>query len=332
VSPSGAARAATSTPAIDEPTRAWLLDPAAPTTRRLAIARLGLAAPDEPRPTADEPWLRTLLADAAGDDGSPVHPYQKWRGVHWRLVSLAELDADGTEPAIAAAVAHGFDRVSGWVSGTNRIHASRSIEGRVRQCASMDGNAAWAATRLGLGDDPRVAAIVERLIAWQWPDGGWNCDKRPGCEHASFNESLPPLRALVAWSDGRRGGLAGDARAAADRAVEFLLVHHVDRSHRTLEPAHPALDRLRWPPFWHYDRLQGLRALREAGRLDDPRTADALASLGDARGDDGRWRADGRYWRGPEATGTGVEAVDWGADGEARMLTIQALEVLRAAS
>ena len=76
---------------------------------------------------------------------------------------------------------------------------SRAIEGRVRQCASMDGNAAWAATRLGLGDDPRVAAIVERLIAWQWPDGGWNCDKRPGCEHASFNESLPPLRALAAW-------------------------------------------------------------------------------------------------------------------------------------
>ena len=89
--------------------------------------------------------------------------------------------------------------------------------------------------------------------------------------------------------------------------------------------------RLRWPPFWHYDRLQGLRALREAGRLDDPRTADALASLGDARRADGRWRADGRYWRGPGATGTGVEAVAWGADGEARMLTIQALDVLRAA-
>ncbi len=278
----------------------------------------------DPHPTADEPWIRTLLGGAPDDETAALHPYHKWRGVHWRLVALAELDADVTEPAIAAAVAEGFDRVSAWVSGTNRIHASRAIDGRVRQCASMDGNAAWAATRLGLGDDPRVAAIVERLVAWQWPDGGWNCDKRPGCEHASFNESLPPLRALAMWSNGRRSALARDARAAADRAAEFLLVHHVDRSHRTLELAHPALDRLRWPPFWHYDRLQGLRALREAGRLDDPRTTDALASLADARrrralarrrpllaragsvGDRRRGRSLGRGRRGPDAHDPGA--------------------------
>jgi hypothetical protein len=332
VSPSGAARAATSTPAIEEPTRAWLLDPASPTTRRLAIARLGFEATGDPSPTADEPWIRTLVGGATGDGTAALHPYHKWRGIHWRLVALAELGADVNEPAIAAAVGQGFDRVSAWVSGTNRIRASRALQGRVRQCASMDGNATWAATRLGLGDDPRVAAIVERLVEWQWPDGGWNCDTRPGCEHASFNESLPPLRALAAWSRGRRSALARDARAAADRAAEFLLVHHVDRSHRTLELAHPALERLRWPPFWHYDRLQGLRALREAGRLDDPRTAEALASLADVRRADGRWHADGRYWRGPGASGTGVETVAWGADGEARMLTIQALDVLGAAS
>ena len=331
MSPSGAARAATPTPAIDERTRAWLLDPASPTTRRLAIARLGLDASNEGSPTAEEPWIRALLDEPVRDDGDPLHPYHKWRGDHWRLVALAELDVDPTESAIARRIDEGLDRVIAWVSGTSRLRASRAVEGRVRQCASMDGNAALAATRLGRGDDPRVGAVVERLIAWQWPDGGWNCDKRPGCEHASFNESLAPLRALAAWAHGRRGALAGDARAAAHRAAEFFLVHHVDRSHRTLELAHPALDRLRWPPFWHYDRLQGLRALQEAGLLGDPRTANALASLGDARRADGRWHPDGRYWRGPGATGTGVEAVAWGAEGEARMLTIQALEVLRAA-
>jgi hypothetical protein len=327
VSPSGAARAAAPTPAIDDTTRAWLLDPAWPTTRRLAVRRLGLDAPGGTGPTADEPWIRALLEDGAAAGEQP-HPYHKWRGVHWRLVALAELDADPSEPSIARFVDDGLGRVDAWVSGASRIRASRTIDGRVRQCASMDGNAAWAATRLGLGDDERVATIVERLVAWQWPDGGWNCDKRPAARHSSFNESLPPMRALTAWSHGRRGALARDARAAATRMAEFLLVHHVDRSHRTLRLAHPALDRLRWPPYWHYDRLQGLRALREAGRLADPRTAGALASLGAARAADGRWRADGRYWRGPGGAGTGVEAVSWTAEGEARMLTIQALEVL----
>jgi hypothetical protein len=328
VSPSGAARAARSTPTIDEPTRAWLLDPAWPTPRRLAAARLGLDAPESRSPTAGEPWIHALLEEPRRDGGAPLHPYHKWRGLHWRLVALAELDVDPSEPAIVRRIDEGLDRVIAWVSGPSRIRASRAVDGRVRQCASMDGNAAWAATRLGRGDDPRVAAIVERLVAWQWPDGGWNCDKRPGCDHASFNESLPPLRALAAWSLGRRGALAGDARASADRAAEFLLVHHVDRSHRTLELAHPALERLRWPPFWHYDRLQGLRGLREAGRLGDPRAAVALASLAAARHADGRWHADGRYWRRPGGTGTGVETVAWSPDGEARMLTIQALEVL----
>jgi hypothetical protein len=333
VSPSGAARAAIPTPAMDEPTRAWLLDASWPTTRRLALARLGLDAPDDGAPTVEEPWIDALIGEPAGGDAreneAALHPYHKWRGVHWRLVALAELECDPSEPGVARRIDDALDRVIAWVSSPSRIRASKAVDGRVRQCASMDGNAAWAATQLGRGDDPRVAAIVERLIGWQWPDGGWNCDKRPGCQHASFNESMLPLRALAAWADGSRGALAADARAAADRAAEFLLVHHVDRSHRTLELAHPALERLRWPPFWHYDRLQGLRALREAGRLGDPRTAEALASLAAARSADGRWHADGRYWRAPGTTGTGVESVAWAADGEARMLTIQALEVLR---
>ena len=57
----------------------------------------------------------------------------------------------------------------------------------------------------------------------------------------------------------------------------------------------------------------------------------ALADLRAAAAPDGRWRADKRFWKGPGTTGTGVEAVAWTAEGEAKMLTIQALEVLRAA-
>jgi hypothetical protein len=306
----------------------WLLDPSNPTVRRLARARLLDAPQPAEGPTAAEPWIAALLAEHRDP---PHHPYQKWQGVHWRLVALAELDADATEPEIELVASEGFDRVARWVSGQARLRASREIRGRVRQCASMDGNAAWAAIRFGRAGDPRVAAIVERLLGWQWPDGGWNCDKHPEASHSSFNESLPPLRALAAYARNGDGALARDAAAGADRAAEFFLAHCVDRSHRTGAVAHPAVVRRRWPPYWHYDRLAGLRALREASRLGDPRTKAALADLEADRASDGRWYPDGRFWRGPgAASGAGIEALDWTREGESKMLTLLALEVLAA--
>jgi hypothetical protein len=44
---------------------------------------------------------------------------------------------------------------------------------------------------LGLCDD-RTDELVSRLVTWQWPDGGWNCDKRSGALTSSFQETLLP--------------------------------------------------------------------------------------------------------------------------------------------
>jgi hypothetical protein len=320
------------TSGIDAATATWLGDPEYPTVRRLAAGRLGIDGGGAVAPTAGEPWIRSLLEEPLEQaDGRPVHPYHKWRGVHWRLLMLSELDADPAEPAMRRVVDDGFERVADWVSGPSRLRASRRIDGRVRQCASMDGNAALAAIRLGLAADPRVAVIVRRLAEWQWPDGGWNCDKHPEAAHSSFNESLAPLRALAAYSR-----VAADpdvvplAESAADRAARFFLEHRVDRSHRTGELAHPSIERLAWPAYWHYDRLQGLRALREAGHADDPRTTGARESLRAAADVAGRWSPDRRHWKGPGSPGSNVECVAWTREGERRMLTLLALEELRA--
>ena len=62
--------------------------------------------------------------------------------------------------------------------------------------------------------------LAERLLLWQWPDGGWNCDKNPEAAHLSFMESLIPLRALALHSRLRRNERS---RAAAERAAEVFL-------------------------------------------------------------------------------------------------------------
>src|SRR5881398_3004698 len=85
----------------------------------------------------------------------------------------------------------------------------------------MDGNGLLVCCRLGMQADPRVIELATRLTRWQWPDGGWNCDRRPQVTHSSFHESLLPLRGLVA-----HGGFP----QATARAAEFFLRHRMFRS------------------------------------------------------------------------------------------------------
>ena len=251
-----------------------------------------------------------------------VHPYAKWRGAHWRLASLVELGADGGPAARQAA-----EDVLGWLADPKRPRKFPTIDGRVRRCASQEGRALYACCRIGMADDGRLEMIAESLVASQWPDGGWNCDRHREATHSSFNETWGPTIGLALYA--KETG-HGPARAAAERAAEFLLVHRVYQSHRTGEPAHPTVTRLRWPPYWHYDVLVGLLTLARSVGLDDPRTSDALDVVESQRREDGTWRTDGKWWKGPGSKGSNVEVVNWGNTAH-DLLTACAREVLAAA-
>ena len=139
--------------------------------------------------------------------------------------------------------------------------------------------------------------------------------------HSSFHESWGPILGLARYGD----------RDAAARGAEFVLRHGVVFSHRTGEPAHPAFLRIRFPPYWHYDLLAGLRSLVAAGdAIRDPRAAAALDVLESKRRRDGTWRTQGRWWKRPGSADHNVEAVDWG-DTANELLTEQAQAILRAA-
>jgi hypothetical protein len=256
-----------------------------------------------------------LVACLSTDFG--VHPYGKWRGAFWRLATLVDLGVGpGHEGALQAA-----DQSLAWLASPRRLNAihRRVIEGRTRRCASQDGRGLYACCRLGLRDE-RMDMLAESLVATQWPDGGWNCDVRPEASHSSFHETWAPILGLAAYG----------ATEAAGRGAEFLLRHRVVFSERTGRPAHPILLSLRYPPYWHYDVLAGLRTLAGSVGLDDPRAADALDLLESKRLPDGSWRCEGRWWKPPGSKGSGIEAVDWG-DAADELLTEQARQTLQAA-
>jgi hypothetical protein len=281
---------------------------------------------------AVDAWVAALLAGEYrnGVEGQVrPHAYKKWGGAHWRLVSLAELGVTIDTPGARPALEEAWAQVTDWLLGASHLANVPLIAGRYRRCGSQEGNALWAASVIGLGGASDRERLATNLLGWQWPDGGWNCDRRPKARHASFNESLPPLRGLVAHR-AAAGSSTTELDAAIDRAAEFFLRHRVVESERTGELAHPRVGELAWPPYWHYGLLPGLRGLNEAGRIADPRVGPALDRLVALGGEDGRWHANRRYWR-RGRTGTGTELVTWGAEGEARMLTRQAREVLAAA-
>ena len=199
------------------------------------------------------------------------------------------------------------------------------MRGRHRVHASQQGYALWFLTSLGLADG-RCDNLVERLLHWQWPDGGWNCDRDPGADMSSFFETLLPVRGL--WVHG-----APQARCAALDAAEVLLERRLAYRASTGALIRAEFTKLHYPLYWHYDILGGLNGMMELELLGDPRCADALDLLESMRLADG-WPAHARFYRTSSDTGSHHDFVDWGGTSTRRAnqwVTADALTVLRAA-
>jgi hypothetical protein len=294
----------------------WLLATADPAIRNLAKVDL-LGEPFDPNAPLQSPRVVALLT-------APIrgHPYgNKWKGAHWRLVSLIELGVTRA-PALRPLV----DQVLTWIAAPR---PRLVVADQERRHASMEGNALAVCCRLGLSGDARVRRIKDLILQSQWPDGGWNCDRRPQVVHSSFHESLATLWGLIEYTQATADP---EAAAAAARTANFFLRHRLFRSERTGRIADAEWLKLHFPPYWHYDVLQALLVLSRLGVLDDPRCADALDLLEAKRRPDGTWEPGGQqYWRrqGPERVNG--DLVDWGRKGPNEMITLNALRVLKAA-
>lgn len=320
-----------------------LLTSAEPSIRWKVRTRVLDEAPDDPGVIALRDEIRSgervqrLLAPCL----SAVRPgtYAKWQGAHWVLAALADL---GYPPGDAALQPLREQLLDAWLdesyfvefeaftkSAAYRRQGVPVMHGRYRRCASQQGNALRVLVALGLADD-RCGALAERLLLWQWPDGGWNCDKNPAADTSSFSETLLPMRGLAAFS---ATGASAESGAAARRAAEVLLVRRLAYRIRTGELMHPEFAKLHYPLYWHYDVLGGLTGLAELGLLSDERCTNALDLLESLRLADG-WPAHARYYQVSTNIALHHDCVDWGGTSARRAnpwVTADALAVLRAA-
>ena len=270
--------------------------------------------------------VRRLLSERDADGRIPFGPYAKWYGAHWVLATLADI---GYPPGDASLIPL-REQEYAWLLSEKHEKSIRTLQGRVRRCASQEAYAVFALLTLGLADS-RTEELVERLLRWQWSDGGWNCDKRPEAINSSFSETLIPLRGLALHAR-----LTGDphSRAAAARAAEVFLQRRLFKRRRDGQILAPDFIRLHYPCYWHYDILFALKVLGEAGFIRDERCADALDLLESKRLPDGGFPAEFRYYRVAETHVSCGSPVGWGVTSSRQMnefVTAEALGVLKTA-
>lgn len=252
--------------------------------------------------------------------------YRKWNGAHWTLSLLADLGCPPGDESLRPMMDESFGC---WLSENHKKYI-RQIAGRTRRCASQEGYAVWCSLKLGFADS-RTDELVRRLLEWQWPDGGWNCDKRPEAARSSFMETLIPLRALSLYSQ-----VSGDVKvkAAAEHAADVFLKRQLykKQADRSVMDEHFIL--LCYPYYWHYNILFGLKVMAEAGFLADPRCAAALDLLESKRLPDGGFPAEETYARPTRPELSGYSPVSWGGRSAKKgnpFVTADALTVLRLA-
>jgi hypothetical protein len=289
------------------------------------------------------PRVRALLSRSGqlGRPGTARKVYYKWQGVHWVLASLADVGYPKGDESL-----HPMrDRVMElWLGPSffNEFEARTKaaayrqrgvpvMQGRYRRCGSQQGNALYSLITLGIADE-RAAALVERLLHWQWPDGGWNCDRDPAADTSSFMETLLPMLGLSAYARTRKHAAAS---RAAKEASEVFLRRKLFKRVSDGKVIHQDFVALHYPLYWHYDFLHGLKAMAKIGRIRDTRCADALELLEKKRLPDGGWPAEKRFYKvSPRTMTANADYVDWGGTAAKRMnewVTVDALAVLRAA-
>ena len=289
------------------------------------------------------PRVRSLLSDR--DDKGRVHPvhypYKKWIGAHWVSATLADIGYPPGEAELIPVRDQVFDcwldpdviQEHVYTDPPPERHWHRGvpvISGRPRRCASQQGNALFSAVALGLMDD-RCGQLADCLMRWQWPDGGWNCDRKPGAATSSFWESLIPLRGLSAYAQATG---SGKASAAAARVAEVFLVRRLFRRCRDREIMNQQFLRLHYPCHWRYDILFALKVMAESGFISDLRCNEALDVLESKALSGGGWPAEERFYRVSKRQDSGTDRVSWGRADKRRMnewVTADALCVLRAA-
>ena len=303
----------------------WLLEPSNPSVKYLTLTEiLGKPPKEGPVRRAQEEILSfepvRALRKAQGrraywPPGDTCYE-PKFTSTVWQLMLLGEMGVPRTP----------------WIEGAlERFMAQHQMENGAFCCPRADkvekvdeepcltGNMIRTLLVFGYGSDRRVKDALDWLPESQFKDGGWNCNRpgirfkgnrlnwsraRDNAAHSSFMSTIEPL---WAYSEVPRQEWTRKQKDSIERGAEFLLSHHVYKSHRDWRPVELSgladvftgdmVTRFHFPMYYYYDALHGLRVLTKLGYSDDPRISDAVHLMLSKMTPDGKWLLEGDWVR-----------------------------------
>lgn len=264
---------------------------------------LAAGEPRPPFPALDDAPDETSAEGPAEDRGQP------WTATYPVLLDLCQLGFPPDSPAMRE-TAELVQRNCRW-----EYDGLPFFSGEVDCCI----NAGTILIGTYLGVD--VGSVVERLLADQLPDGGWNCWAETRPAPGSFASTLDVVDALLRWE--HHTGGSDDVRRARHAGEEYLLQRSLFRSLRTGEVVNPDWTRFSHPPRWHYDLLKATDYFARRGGTPDQRLAEAIELVRGKREPDGRWLLENTH---PGAVHIRFEEPD---GTPSRWNTLRALRVLR---
>jgi hypothetical protein len=204
----------------------------------------------------------------------------RWRGAAWNrgwnstmhvLMLLRDMGLDPASDQASRAVGLVRDRVTwqGWAA----YDGNPFFAGEVEPCI----NGQVGAVGAYFGQD--VRGIVDRLLAEQLPDGGWNCEAANASTRSSFNTTICVLEALLEHE--RAVGASPEVTGARLRGQGYLLERRMFRRLSTGEVINDRKGGSQLDPL----RLSDLVALRRAAGARVPARRRRRARRARGRGD-----------------------------------------------
>src|SRR5215470_14651098 len=114
-----------------------------------------------------------------------------WSSTMHVLMLLRDLGLDPASEPARRAVALVRDRVTWKGCGPPECDGNPFFTGEVEPC--INGQVALVGAYFGQD----VRGLIDRLLAEQLPDGGWNCEAENGSTRSSFNTTICVLEALL---------------------------------------------------------------------------------------------------------------------------------------
>jgi hypothetical protein len=290
------------------------LDGADPTTTAMQRLRDDIA---------DSPIARGLLADL---EMSKPNDREGMSTIYLTFRYLADIDYPPGDDRLVPY----RDHVYRWLRRLEREYdGPLFIRGTHRVHGSFHANTIYASLALGLANDD-TDQLCTNLLRYQWPGGGWNCNKKPATKGPTIVHTAFGLRGLATYSSRRP---SDELSQSIDAAAEVLLEREVYLKRSNGQPLRPVYTKLSYPYPRLYDFMVGLHILTRSGYVTDPRCAKALDLLESKLVPGEGWAMERKLFN--HSAGTdGFTHAPWDELKRGRanlLLTIDALEILRTA-